>query len=137
MRSVSLSNPVGKDSERLIFVSQTTVDKYQRQLDNNHLLIPSSTFETKSASSMLSVGNLSGSVYFENKEGEEKTVFSRKKDRERMNLRVLLMPKFLTLAISIFIYTLGTTVVYGLLPSLGKECGRFFFCIFYLWYPTA
>ena len=102
------------------------MDKNRKHLNNNnHLAIPSSTQETKSAS-MMSIGDLSGSIYLENKAGEEKSVVIQKKDQEKMNLRVLLMPKFLTLAISIFMYTLGTSVVYGLLPSLGKECGKFF-----------
>ena len=101
------------------------MDKNRKHLNNNnHLAIRSSTQETKSAS-LLSIGDLSGSIYLENKAGEEKSVVIQKKDQEKMNLRVLLMPKFLTLAISIFMYTLGTSVVYGLLPSLGKECGKF------------
>ena len=77
--------------------------------------------------SLTSVCDLGGSVHSAKSAGTKWKPPSEsndtvKKVKERMNFKLLLMPKFLSLAIPI-LYTLGSSVVYGLLPALGKECG--------------
>lgn len=52
---------------------------------------------------------------------EESTEVGRHIDT--FNWRVILMPKFLMIAISMHIYALGTSVVYSGVPGLGKETG--------------
>ena len=91
-------------------------------------LIDSSDDTQNFTGSLTSVCDLGGSVHSAKTAGTKWKPPSEsndtvKKVKERMNFKLLLMPKFLSLAIPIFLYTLGSSVVYGLLPALGKECG--------------
>ena len=91
-------------------------------------LIDSSDDTQNFTGSLTSVLDLGGSVHSAKTTGTKWKPPSEsndtvKKVKERMNFKLLLMPKFLSLAIPIFLYTLGSSVVYGLLPALGKERG--------------
>lgn len=76
---------------------------------------------------MVSLGDLGGSIYFESAANISKLQQCEqggKKEKEKLNIKVMLMPRFLILAFSILTYALGMSVIYGLLPSLGKEWGK-------------
>jgi len=48
------------------------------------------------------------------------------KENNMFNLRVLLMPKFLMIAASIFVYAFGTMGIFSGMASLAKESGKTF-----------
>jgi len=47
---------------------------------------------------------------------------------EKMNLRILLMPKFILIGVTIVLTAVGVSVFFNTAPALGKETGEFTDC---------
>lgn len=75
------------------------------------------------------MGDLAGSAFFLEEKHDDGTVAVTKIEtaasrRDQFSMRVLRLPKFWMIALSLFVYAMGTAVVYSGIPSLGKEQGE-------------
>ena len=95
---------------------------------NEALLKDQLGIDDKHHKHLVSAGDLSGSVYFvEEKMNNEVVKVTETEaataDRDHLNIRVLLLPKFWMVGLSLFVYALGTSIVYQGVPALGFEEG--------------
>lgn len=75
---------------------------------------------------LVSVGDLAGSVYFLEHKSEKGIVAVSKTravtaTKESIHFRVLTLPKFWMIGMSLFVYALGTSVIYQGVPALALE----------------